>query len=66
MICPRSYETGMPKEANWDSGRCSYCGSMNPDELIDLIIKGEVELSPTDKNYKVYVKQDGVEQRKFY
>lgn len=33
---------------------CSYCGSMHPDDLFEMIAKN-VELGPTDKNYKVYV-----------
>lgn len=34
---------------------CSYCGSLDPAELFDLIERGVAVLGPTDKNYKVYV-----------
>lgn len=33
---------------------CSFCGSMNPDDLFKAIDKGD-EIGPTDKNYKIYV-----------
>jgi hypothetical protein len=35
-------------------GTCSYCGSITPEALFEEIGKGSL-LSPTDKNYKVYV-----------
>lgn len=33
---------------------CSYCGSMHPEDFMDAVRDG-VELSPTDKPYKIYV-----------
>ena len=39
---------------------CSFCGSISPDEVFKAI-DDEVNLSPTDKDYKVYVGG-----RKFY
>ena len=33
---------------------CSYCGSMNPDELLGYIREGWYVI-PTDKSYKIYV-----------
>lgn len=41
---------------------CSYCGSMQPEALFSAIERGE-HLTPTDKNYKVYVEPGS---RKFY
>jgi hypothetical protein len=38
---------------------CGYCGSLNPDILMSRIEAGTVELEPTDKNYKVYVRNRG-------
>ncbi len=44
-----------------EDGCCSYCGSLNPDTLIKRMEAGDVELGPTDKNYKLYVKNAGGE-----
>lgn len=58
--CPRGEEDGRAdQQAVWtlDRNTCSYCGSMNPDELMGLLETGEAELSPTDKDYKVYVQR---------
>ena len=38
---------------------CSYCGSLNPDEFMARVEAGDVELGPTDKDYKVYVANRG-------
>lgn len=68
--CPRRAEswTGPHLQGNdvWDEAddTCSYCGSLNPDELLARIEAGTVELIPTDKNYKVYVENDGGEMFK--
>jgi len=40
-------------------GTCSYCGSLNPVTLLARLRAGDVELSPTDKSYKVYVRNMG-------
>jgi hypothetical protein len=42
--------------------RCSYCGSIKPEEVFAAIDNGE-ELIPTDKDYKLYVEPG---HRKFY
>jgi hypothetical protein len=34
---------------------CSYCGSMHPDDFMEAVRNG-LEIGPTDKSYKVYVK----------
>lgn len=51
-------------------GACSYCGSMNDVEFMSQVRGGHVELTPTDKNYKVYVREIGPNplhaERKFY
>lgn len=44
-----------------DDGTCDYCGSLDPDVLMAGLEAGTVELGPTDKNYKVYVKNVGGE-----
>lgn len=48
---------------NLDSWReddtCSYCGSLNPDILMARMEAGDIEIGPTDKSYKVYVKNLG-------
>jgi hypothetical protein len=38
---------------------CQYCGSLNPDTLIARLEAGDVLLGSTDKNYKVYVENNG-------
>jgi len=34
---------------------CSYCGSMQPEVILEGIERELFELGPTDKNYKVYI-----------
>lgn len=61
QLCPRRYEDGAtygtPDIWQNRSGRhaCSYCGSLHPDEFMELVRTGAAELGPTDKNYKVYI-----------
>ena len=38
--------------------RCSFCGSLNPNDVITRLAAGE-EAIPTDKNYKLYVGTSG-------
>jgi hypothetical protein len=63
-LCPR-FQPGPWKftgECNWDrhpDGTCQYCGSMNPDTFMARVEAGTVLLGPTDKNYKVYVRNNG-------
>lgn len=67
MVCGRRGEGGIasrlaPSHDEWRAdGTCSYCGSMSPDELFRVIDAGG-ELGPTDKNYKVYVRGEGLKQ----
>jgi hypothetical protein len=53
----------------WDLGpdgnrTCSYCGSIHPDDLMEICRKTleseEYGVEGTDKSYKVYVRQPGV------
>jgi hypothetical protein len=45
---------------NWHAdGTCSYCGSMSQAALLPRLLAGDVELTPTDKSYKVYVRNNG-------
>lgn len=59
MQCPRRCENPInwnPEYDKWGiDDCCSYCGSLNPDILLDILLTEKVELVPTDKNYKVYV-----------
>lgn len=57
--CPRMKEVPasmrLVNESVWrPDNTCSYCGSMNPDALFECIEAGS-EITPTDKNYKIYV-----------
>lgn len=64
MLCPRRDEIGpspifkLPAEDSWINRdghkRCSYCGSLHPDEFMAALEAGE-RVVPTDKNYKAYL-----------
>lgn len=62
--CPRC--VGLPElgidYSHWpDDGHCKHCGSLSPDIFMARLEAGDVEIIPTDKNYKVYVhNKDGV------
>lgn len=68
MLCPRRpADPGhvfkfLSAEDDWrDDGSCSYCGSMNPDTLMERLEAGTVSIGATDKNYKIYVHNEGGE-----
>lgn len=67
MVCPRRILPltdvfKLPKEDMWRGDKtCSYCGSLHPSEFFKAIEEG-LEITPTDKNYKVYVAGN----KKFY
>jgi hypothetical protein len=65
MECPRRAESFIVVTQGPDSYRedntCSYCGSFNAEAFMLRIEAGDVKLTPTDKNYKVYVANDGGE-----
>lgn len=60
MKCPRAIENTIfnyPTDISWDARNCcTYCGSFNPDTLMERLEKGDITIEPTDKNYKIYVK----------
>jgi hypothetical protein len=49
-----------------DDDTCCYCGSMNPETFMQRLESGDVELGPTDKNYKVYVSGEALNHARFY
>lgn len=65
QTCPRRMQDFGPWDRqegldNWrEDARCSFCGSLNPDVLMQRLEAGDVELGPTDKSYKVYVRNSG-------
>lgn len=65
--CPRQkYEAVMQVQkdhvSHWcDDRTCSYCGSMMPEDVFKAIDEGK-KITPTDKNYKIYVD----DTKKFY
>lgn len=73
QLCPRRAElpttARFPDMDVWDvydgNLRCSFCGSLHPDYVLEMMRLG-VELGPTDKNYKIYVKVLGTHEGKFY
>lgn len=73
MKCPRRAEShvvlpGDKTDEDYFDGddSCSYCGSLNPDILMARIEKGDVELGPTDKSYKIYVRNKNGEKFKMW
>jgi hypothetical protein len=58
--CPRRSENPRARDVvgqDWwepDNNTCSYCGSMSVNDFFQAINDGQ-ELTPTDKDYKVYV-----------
>ncbi len=67
FACPRRTEEFGPWDHSaaidtWREDRtCSFCGSLAPETFMRLAGEG-TDLTPTDKNYKVYVGQ----RQKFY
>ncbi len=65
--CPRREEShfgsspAFARDNDYDPSddTCSYCGSLNPDTLMIRLESGDVLLGSTDKNYKVYVENNG-------
>lgn len=75
FMCPRRDENPMsfsyPGPDHWNKFKsngnrtCSYCGSLHPEDFFEIVKKsGECvegyEIEPSDKGYKVYVRQPGV------
>jgi hypothetical protein len=59
--CPRRDEGPFAIDSSelddWrPNGTCSYCGSAEPGWLMGKLEVAAVELGPTDKSYKVYLK----------
>lgn len=73
QTCPRRHENEGPflyeEMDRWivtnGNTRCSYCGSLHPAYVLEMMRMG-VELGPTDKNYKVYLSISGIHEGKFY
>lgn len=65
--CPRRSESWVgsapqfQRDNDYDDSddSCRYCGSLDPDTFIARVLAGDVKLGATDKNYKVYVENDG-------
>ncbi len=66
MKCSRRIEGPFrysEEEDRWgEDHTCSYCGSFDPGLLMSRLEAGDVELGPTDKSYKVYLKNAGGEE----
>ena len=48
--------SGVNLDTYRDDNTCSYCGSFNPETFMQRLEAGDIELGPTDKSYKVYVR----------
>lgn len=74
LMCPRRNEVANPYSASdhWrEDDTCSFCGSLNPELILEWMRTGQCSLGPTDKSYKVYIKKtDGTKHSrgadKFY
>jgi hypothetical protein len=72
ITCPRRMKEfgSWEKIEGLDSWRtdktCSFCGSLDPTVLLELMKTGNVKLGPTDKSYKVYAFNDDMGQKKVY
>jgi hypothetical protein len=72
FTCPRRSEDFMLDGPFVGAGRgqdtfrtdhtCSYCGSLDQNIFMERLERGDVSLTPTNKNYKVYVRNQGGEQ----
>lgn len=62
MNCPRPYSWSiLPNKDRV----CTYCGSLHPDDMIDIMYKfiqreEGYSFNPSDKGYKVYASRGGV------
>lgn len=56
MNCPRRLYAGQSDDFWREDNTCSYCGSLNPETFMSRLEAGDVQLSPTDKTYKVYLR----------
>ena len=71
QTCPRRMQDWGPweRETNLDYWRrdrtCSFCGSLEPEYVLDILTKGAV-IGPTDKNYKIYLAYHRNKHMKFY
>lgn len=70
-MCPRRDPNpgpfNLPEHDIWHEDQtCSYCGSLNPDAFMEAIEFQDAELTPTDKNYKVYITRKVGGHGKFY
>jgi len=57
-------ETPVPQD-NFKDNKCSYCGGLDPEVLLEQVRLGKAEVIPTDKTYKIYVnliQEDGSKQ----
>lgn len=65
ITCPRRLEELGPWTHDNDldmydvADNCTFCGSLHPDILMERLFDGDVALTPTDKNYKIYVENKG-------
>lgn len=52
---------GPNKDSYLNDDTCTFCGSLNPETFMKRLEAGDIEVGPTDKNYKVYVRNAGGE-----
>jgi hypothetical protein len=70
LMCPRRAEVpnanAYSESDQWDTDdTCSFCGSLNPELVLEWMRTGQCSLGPTDKSYKVYIeKTDGTKHTK--
>lgn len=67
LSCPRRKESFLritkPETDYWkENNTCSYCGSLNPDKVMELIEANQVEVGPTNMNHKIYLRGPGLQE----
>ena len=66
--CPRQVQEAtlqvqIDHVSKWaEDDHCNYCGALNNDTFMARLEAGDILLSGTDKNYKVYVKNNDGKQ----
>lgn len=70
-VFTNSVNENNPNPDRWDVRdgfrSCSYCGSIHPDDLLELIKKHGISIiEPTDKSYKCYINAPNFNFCKYY
>ncbi|BCG50253.1 hypothetical protein [Ralstonia phage RP13] len=65
FTCGRRLNIAQDADHWREDGTCSYCGSISGEKALELIKNGAT-VTPTDKNYKMYINDGNGSDIKFY